>query len=214
MTPQERIEEAHGLWEIAVTRALALATVERMNGHGDAAAFVVRQALDAEQSAFEHWRSVSWQVDGEQRAVVSMPASKTIDMDRLYALSQDPVAMTTGPLNHLANERIGPKQASAPIPRPAHRTHIPASSEGGGTITSRTRWLVLNEIVDERARQDVKWGGPERDDEHDRVAWLDFINGQRLAAADKSAAEFRQRMIKIAALAVAAVESTDRLVTR
>lgn len=75
---------------------------------------------------------------------------------------------------------------------------------------------VYQEIQDERSRQDVQWGGHEHDDEHARHEWNGFIAHQMSAAAtavvqdDQSA--WRERMIKIAALAVAAVESHDRRV--
>lgn len=66
---------------------------------------------------------------------------------------------------------------------------------------------IMLEICVERARQDDKWGGPEHDDEHSVNDWADFIR-MRLS---KQGNTFRQRMIEVAALAIAAIESTDRL---
>jgi hypothetical protein len=67
---------------------------------------------------------------------------------------------------------------------------------------------IFNEVVAERARQDARWGGPEHDDGHSEGDWADFI--REYAWGDRGA-DFRERMLKIAALAVAAIESHDRL---
>ncbi len=72
---------------------------------------------------------------------------------------------------------------------------------------------VLMEVLAERARQDKLWGGPDHDDGHPFGDWLDFIQLQLsgLFGGDGSA---RGRLIKIAALAIAAVESMDRQVKK
>lgn len=64
---------------------------------------------------------------------------------------------------------------------------------------------VILDVVEERVRQDIQWGGPAHDDMHLEFEWMDLIHGQtgRLGNA-------RERLIKIAALAVAAVEAYDR----
>lgn len=75
--------------------------------------------------------------------------------------------------------------------------------------------MILLEIVNERARQDKKWGGPESDDlrktEQDWImdisaytAWA--LQMSRMGSPDK----YRHRMKQIAALATAACESFDR----
>jgi hypothetical protein len=64
---------------------------------------------------------------------------------------------------------------------------------------------VFEAIKRERVEQDRQWGGPEHDDEHDEQDWSDFIVHQACAI------DFgRERLVKIAALAVAAIESIDR----
>ena len=70
---------------------------------------------------------------------------------------------------------------------------------------------VLEEITRERARQELKWGGPEHDDTHSRADWINLID-ERLAYPEEAdeCAEYRKDMIEIAALAIAAVESLDR----
>lgn len=84
---------------------------------------------------------------------------------------------------------------------------------------------VLAEIDEERQRQDKQWGGPEHDDEHNEFDWCHFIlerlttakveveyhqkpNVVHLVKPDLSV--YREKMIQIAALAIAAIESHDR----
>jgi hypothetical protein len=78
---------------------------------------------------------------------------------------------------------------------------------------------ILLAVVMERRAQDKQWGGPEHDDEHDAHDWENFIIHQlanSMTGVTKSNGKkdlsgvYRQRMIKVAALAVAAVESYDR----
>lgn len=78
---------------------------------------------------------------------------------------------------------------------------------------------VFMEIHAERLTQDAQWGGSEHDDRHPPEDWLDFIrkqvdaadsligNGEEFESGD---AIYRQRMVKVAALAVAAIETLDR----
>lgn len=73
---------------------------------------------------------------------------------------------------------------------------------------------VYDEIRAERARQDVKWGGPEHDDEHTTGVWIGDVRRYADKAEDAESggdyAKWRRRMVQIAALTVAAVESHDR----
>lgn len=76
-----------------------------------------------------------------------------------------------------------------------------------------TKIEICQEILDERARQDLQWGGAEHDDQHHVETWTDLINTQLLNAdecGETDQAGSRERFIKIAALAVAAIESLDR----
>ena len=68
---------------------------------------------------------------------------------------------------------------------------------------------VMREIEQERARQDQKWGGPEHDDAHGPMDWFTFIAHQ-LQRAVMGRARPREILIKIAALAVAGLESDQR----
>lgn len=73
----------------------------------------------------------------------------------------------------------------------------------------------------ERERQIQQWGGCEHDDTHKPEEWLSFIAKQVKKAEREAKAsdgqidratrfEVRDRLVKIAALAVAAIESMDR----
>jgi hypothetical protein len=79
--------------------------------------------------------------------------------------------------------------------------------------------FVLDEVCDERIRQDKQWGGDKHDDEHGPIEWLGFIDYQADKAisetaglqTDRSIAPYvRARLVKIAALAVAGMASIDR----
>lgn len=86
--------------------------------------------------------------------------------------------------------------------------------------------VAIVAMLDERQRQDDQWGGPARDDEQRRVLdWLNLIQRQiRLAHmegvdqdghADDAGGYFdvarvKERLTKIAALALAGLESIDR----
>ena len=65
----------------------------------------------------------------------------------------------------------------------------------------------IADVLAERARQDAQWGGPSHDDQHDPVDWSHFIEEQAYWGREQDP---RRRFIKIAALAVAAIESIDR----
>ncbi len=73
---------------------------------------------------------------------------------------------------------------------------------------------VLAEIQAERDRQDSKWGGETHDDAHSFDFWVellrDYAGWARVMAGMGSVAKARRRLIQVAAIAVAAVESIDR----
>jgi hypothetical protein len=74
-----------------------------------------------------------------------------------------------------------------------------------------TRWrrlMAFRDVSAERNRQDEQWGGAQRDDRHNAVDWVNCISKQLHLLCNK--AERRARLVKIAALAVAAIESVDR----
>ena len=75
---------------------------------------------------------------------------------------------------------------------------------------------VLLEVANERQRQDEKWGGPSHDDFHSLHVWPRWIKNYASWADQmldmRSYGKMRNRLIQIAAMAVAAVESLDRQV--
>lgn len=67
------------------------------------------------------------------------------------------------------------------------------------------------QIAGERERQNDKWGGPSHDLQHGPRDWAAFITehlGKALSA--KRPEEYRRRMLQVAALSVAAIETLDR----
>jgi hypothetical protein len=70
---------------------------------------------------------------------------------------------------------------------------------------------VLIDIAQERMEQDKKWGGPEHDDKHGHQDWQNFIAYHTWKATqDGTSEQFRKQMVRVAALAVAAIDSEDR----
>ncbi len=72
----------------------------------------------------------------------------------------------------------------------------------------------FSDVAAERKRQDHKWGGPSHDDLHSVaqfVQWIrDYSAWARMMDSMRSPQKTRKRLIQVAALAVAAVESIDR----
>lgn len=73
---------------------------------------------------------------------------------------------------------------------------------------------ILAEISTERHRQDEKWGGREHDDRHSTdefVQWIqDYAGWARMMASMQSMDKARRRLIQVAALSVAAIQSMSR----
>jgi hypothetical protein len=71
---------------------------------------------------------------------------------------------------------------------------------------------VFDEIVRERIVQDEKWGGPTHDDTHTQFDWTRFIREHvDRSVRGQARDDFRKQMVRVAALAVAAVQSFDRI---
>lgn len=68
---------------------------------------------------------------------------------------------------------------------------------------------ILHEIYTERRKQDEQWGGAHHDDQHGWYDWIRLMEMQAFKMSD-GCADMRERFVKMAALAVAAVESIDR----
>ena len=80
------------------------------------------------------------------------------------------------------------------------------------TFTGR----VVAEVMAERDRQDRKWGGPTHDRVHSEADWCRYVREHEIRAESALAGEpiregddWRTQMVRIAPLAVAAIESHD-----
>jgi len=100
-------------------------------------------------------------------------------------------------------------------------TALREAREQGAAHTARLS-SFLHDVLAERAAQDEHWGGPEHDDEHLALEWRTYRDKQEqriddltrwstgLRVPPSAIPEARKRLIKIAALAVAQIESLDR----
>ena len=83
---------------------------------------------------------------------------------------------------------------------------------------AEARQRVLEQIRAERRRQDLKWGGSQHDDEHSTAAFVqlieDYAGWARTMAGMGTHDKARNRLVQVAALAVAAVEAIDRASSR
>lgn len=72
---------------------------------------------------------------------------------------------------------------------------------------------VLGAISEERARQAAEWGGAAHDDGHDPFDWLLYLSKHltKASAFARSPDGYRRQLVRVAALAIAAVESRDRV---
>lgn len=83
---------------------------------------------------------------------------------------------------------------------------------------SRSRLHIYTEIDDERVYQIDKWGSESDDTRNEPNDWLAYINkystnwldGQFVPYHPDVTDDFRKCMVKVAAIAVAAIESVDR----
>ena len=78
---------------------------------------------------------------------------------------------------------------------------------------------IFEEIEQERELQDKQWGGITHDDNHSFSDWIAFIVKHLGKAvldykqpAEVREGRFRYQMIRIAALAIAAIQATERRV--
>ena len=92
-----------------------------------------------------------------------------------------------------------------PAPTPSATTDEPSTEP---TMS------IYDEIADERAAQDKQWGGPDHDDQHIGADWREYREKFEDRAFFGYGATRREALIKIAALAVAQIESIDRMASR
>lgn len=68
----------------------------------------------------------------------------------------------------------------------------------------------MNDVKEERLRQNEKWG----EQNHSRLMWCAILTEEvgevAKAALEDSPSEYREELVQVAAVAVAAIESHDR----
>ena len=69
----------------------------------------------------------------------------------------------------------------------------------------------VTRLFEQRDKDDLQWGGIEHDNSHDQYDWLMFVQRQIDMAEYTGPIEFRSRMVKIAALALAAYNTSKRV---
>lgn len=76
----------------------------------------------------------------------------------------------------------------------------------------KARAIIWDEIQLERTRQDVKWGGADHDDQHNWHDWVAYLvrHTGKAVVWPFDLGTFRRQMVRVAALAVAAIEWADR----
>ena len=76
--------------------------------------------------------------------------------------------------------------------------------------------LALKTVLQERDEQDKQWGGSAHDDKHELHDWVHYIQKQADGVSyqtifpEVNVDNVRRHYVKIAALALAAIESIDR----
>lgn len=82
-------------------------------------------------------------------------------------------------------------------------------------IADANKMVAISDLIAERQRQNEKWGGPHHDDQHQPGFWTqliqDYAGWARVMAGMDSPKKYRNRMVQVAALAVAAIETLDRV---
>lgn len=73
-------------------------------------------------------------------------------------------------------------------------------------ITKRRR-AIFDEVNTERNRQDRKWGGKQHDSQHGVDDWVGYIYEHAQRALDRDEQVTRKQLVRVAALAVAALEN-------
>lgn len=107
----------------------------------------------------------------------------------------------------------------APVRCEAHREHGGAPADAGPAahhvavdFARPVTWNTIRQVLEERRRQDAQWGGEQHDDEHTRREWTELlaehVDRSRRVKTDREG--WRARVVVVAALALAALESYDR----
>ncbi len=75
-----------------------------------------------------------------------------------------------------------------------------------------TRKKLVGDVLRERDEQDAQWGGEDTDDSRNTFQWAVYIEKQvnKMRVADGQPPQKHAALVKIAALALAALESLER----
>lgn len=111
--------------------------------------------------------------------------------------------------------RESPSPWSQDVIRAVDRTRWSIDYARNGVVLAAEEFLtlhgpVISIIASERQRQDEEWGGPTHDDEHTLADWVGFIDYQTTKFDMEGDNDNPERLVKIAALAIAALEAHQR----
>lgn len=73
----------------------------------------------------------------------------------------------------------------------------------------KTREEIIIQVLNERKEQDIRWGGLTHDKNHSSADWTKYITKHLQIWNDEKGNDKRYAMIRVAALALAAIESYD-----
>lgn len=76
----------------------------------------------------------------------------------------------------------------------------------------KDRDMIILEVLSERYQQDRQWGGAAHDDQHGSHDWIAYLSKHlgKAVVWPFDLITFRKQMVRVAALAVAAIEWADR----
>jgi len=155
--------------------------------------------------------------DGARRQIVSEAAPVLFNCwrnsdepnERLIAAGGNGTATKDDIVGFLRERELARLQRERAELAKAKASYIAGAFAGSGVPGEGTDRIIA-EIKAERAAQDAQWGGADHDDRHGMEEFAEFIDGQLTKCAHGRGLDSRERFIKIAALALAAVESHDR----
>ena len=109
-------------------------------------------------------------------------------------------------------KRVTPYEGMTAIKMTPEETEVFLATNAAQVRETRRR-TIFADIAAERALQDEKWGGPEHDQNHTVKDWANFIHEHahkaNSAATRGNIREARARLVAVAALAVASLETLD-----
>ena len=77
-------------------------------------------------------------------------------------------------------------------------------------LETGTVYDILENVFDERKRQHSKWGQQDHDEDRWMVILMEEVGEVARAVFEDDPANYREELVQVAAVAVAAIESFDR----